>query len=607
MWDGESRTRRHWVEGVATAVLAVAALGLFAAFVRTMATTSLWNDEIYTILKFSGKGVRTVVTDYHAPNNHVFFNLVNALLPGRLSMDPLRARAVSILASAAALLLVFGVPARHGMAFVGATAAFLLAANGNLLELVLQARGYGILLLCSAALAALLPGSLDREKWRTLAFSAALVVAGSYTVPTFVFYGGAWLAGLLAVRRDRAALLAGVGAAAVLGLLYLPLLPQILIQLRGYSAEWGREYATWGAIGETVRRYVIPASPGGTPIPLNVALALPFAVAAWSVGAAKGMPGDERRIARFCAFASLTFLVACRVLETPLIRTTSFLGPPLLLAAGLLVGRWTESHVASVVRRWGALVVALGLAAFLARPMTPARFLPIEDWRGVSRFLETTFPPDVPVHVSWAGDFLEAHGSSGRRTTVPFDDASFARGELVLFDDALEHRARLAATRSLAASAFIRFPQQRSDDGFTEVRFAPPPDRHVESLETETGRRAGPEPFDGDFRSGWSTEPEQVASGGWVTFTLAPGTPYRSLAVVLEGAGASSVRGWITFDGGWSSLPAGAVEVRGDVLLVHLGDRPVRTVHLDLGAPRHGERIVEAWAYQSRPRRGPGL
>ncbi len=594
---------RSLVERGATLLLLVASAVLFLSWVRTMAVTSLWNDEIYTILKFSGRGVRTVVTDYHAPNNHVFFNLVNALLPGSRSMVPLRARGVSILASAAALLLVYRILARRGMAFAGAAAAFLLAANGTLLELVLQARGYGFLLLCSAGLAALLPGSLRRGGWRAITLSAALVVAGAYTVPTFVFYGGVWLLGLFAVRRDRTAFLAGIGAAAVLLALYLPLISQILVQLRGYATEWGREYATWGAIGETVRRYVIPSSPAGTPIPPSAALAIPLALGIWSVGARRAMPVEERTTARFCALASLVFFVACRALETPLLRTTSFLGPPLLLAAGLLLGRGLEG-LPSVVHRWGAPALAAGLVVSLARPMTPARFLPIEDWRGVSRFLETTFPPELPVSVSWSGDFLEAHGGSGRKTTVPFDEASFARGELVLFDDTLARGARLAATRPLAPSASVRFPQQRSDDGFTEVRFVPPPDRHVESLETEGGRRAGGEPFDGDFRSGWSTEADRAATGGWVTVTLAPGAAYRSLAVVREGAGGADVRGWTTFEGGWSRLAAGEVEVRGEVVVVHLGDRPVRTVHLDLGPPHDGEKIVEVWAYRSGRRGG---
>jgi hypothetical protein len=399
-------------------------------------------------------------------------------------------------------------------------------------------------------------------------------------------------------------LLAGATAATAVGLLYLPILSQMLVQLRGYGAEWGRDDGTWRAVGETIQRYVVPPSPSGTMLPVGIALVLALLVVLSSVGPWAATDADERALVRLCALSSATFFVACRVLESPLIRTTSFVGPPLLVAGAVLAARGTERLPLSVRVR-GAPLVVVGLIVLLARPMAPARFLPIEDWSGVSRFLERTFPPELPVHVSWSGDFLEAHGASGRKTTVPFDGASFARGEQILFDDALGHGARVGSTRPLAPSASVRFPQQRSDDGFTEVRFAPPPERLVEALETETGRRAGPEPFDGDFRSGWSTEVESGASGGWVTFTLVPGTKYRSLVVVLKGAG-PAVRGWVTFDGGWSNLPAEAIEVQGELLLAHLGDRRVRVVHLDLGAPREGEMIVEAWAYRSGRGAGRG-
>jgi hypothetical protein len=572
---------------------------VFLSWVWTMATTSLWNDEIYTIFYFSGKGFRTVVTDYRAPNNHVFFNLVNALLPGRMSMDPLRARSLAILATAAALWLALRFFWTRGLMVTGAVVVFLLASNGTLLELVLQARGYGFLLLFAAAASALLPRSLDRADRRGLWATVAVVVVGAYTVPTFAFFGALWLLALFAVRRDLATAAAGIAAGVMIVLLYLPFSSQLVTQLRTYGNEWGREYGKWSAVGDTVRQFAFPSVHGEPILSARIALFIPFALGPLAFLPIGALSPAERMQCRFLAVTGALFFIVCRLLETPLVRTTCFIAVPLLLAAGLLAGGAAETFAPVRARSWAAIAVAVGLTASFARPMTPARFLPIEDWRGVSRFLETTFPPELPVYASWAGDFLEAHGSSGRRTTVPFDDASFARGELVLFDDALAHGNRLAATKSLATSAFVRFPQRRSDDGFTEVRFAPPPERHVESLATESGRRAGPEPFDGDFRSGWSTESERVASGGWVTFTLTPGRPYRSLVVVLEGAAGAPFRGWITFDGGWSCLPAGSIDVRGSVLLAHLGDRPVRTVHLDLGVPRDGERIVEAWAYLS--------
>ena len=50
-------------------------------FVRTMADTSLWNDELFSVIRYSSQGPRHVVTNYPAANNHIFFNLVNAARP----------------------------------------------------------------------------------------------------------------------------------------------------------------------------------------------------------------------------------------------------------------------------------------------------------------------------------------------------------------------------------------------------------------------------------------------------------------------------------------------------------------------------------------------
>ena len=72
--------------------------------------------------------------------------------------------------------------------------------------------------------------------------------------------------------------------------------------------------------------------------------------------------------------------------------------------------------------------------------------------------------------------------------------------------------------------------------------------------------------------------------------------------MVREGSVRTGVHGWITFDGGWSRLLSGEVEDQGDVVVVHLGDRPIRTVHLDLGPSHDGEQIVEVWAYRSSGR-----
>ena len=588
------------IERGAVFLLLASSAVLFLSWAWTMATSSLWNDEIYSILFFTGRGVRTVVTDYHAPNNHVFFNLANALLPGRMPMDPLRARGLSILATAAALWLALRFFWARGLRWTGAVVVFLLASNGTLLELVLQARGYGFLLLFAAALASLLPLSLDPTGRLGLWATGALVVLGAYTVPTFAFFGALWLLALLAVRRDGATVLVGAAAGVTIVLLYLPLASQLLAQLRSFGNEWGRDFGTWRAVGEAVRHFALPSFGERPILPVRIALLIPFVLTVLTFLPIGGPSPGERTQARLLAVTSALFFLACRLLETPLVRTTSFVAVPLLLSAGLLAEGVAASVVPARARSWAAGVVSGLLVVAFARPMTPGRYVPLENWRGVSRFLESTFPPRLPVAVSWRDDFMAAHGPSDRQATGRLDISSFARGELLLFDDAYDHGSRFAVKAVSPPSAAVRFGQRRSDDRFTEVRFRPPQDRAILSLATVEGEPTVQKAYDGDFETGWRITPMEGDTGRSLVFTLLPKTSYRSLILAVGGQWQPSAQAWIATAEGWEFLPPGDLEAHEGVLVVHLRDRLVREVHVRLEALGRGKELVETWAYPSR-------
>ena len=56
------------------------------------------NDELYSVLHYSSRGAGSVVTTYSNPNNHIFANLINSLLPDAHSVYPLRERLLSMTA-----------------------------------------------------------------------------------------------------------------------------------------------------------------------------------------------------------------------------------------------------------------------------------------------------------------------------------------------------------------------------------------------------------------------------------------------------------------------------------------------------------------------------
>ena len=61
--------------------LSLLILGLCAAMFGYMAwirgNEALWNDEIYTLQYFVLKGLPSVLTDYHVPNNHILSNILH--------------------------------------------------------------------------------------------------------------------------------------------------------------------------------------------------------------------------------------------------------------------------------------------------------------------------------------------------------------------------------------------------------------------------------------------------------------------------------------------------------------------------------------------------
>lgn len=67
--------------------LIVAAIYL-TKYAVAMATTSMWNDELYSIRHFSQQGIFTAWTDYHVPNNHILFNMLASFVPSSLAYAP---------------------------------------------------------------------------------------------------------------------------------------------------------------------------------------------------------------------------------------------------------------------------------------------------------------------------------------------------------------------------------------------------------------------------------------------------------------------------------------------------------------------------------------
>lgn len=216
---------------VALGVILVCAVGIRVAFLAQ----PMRYDEAYTYLRYASKPIYVALSDYSAPNNHVFHTLLVHLSTRLLGGAPWAIRLPALLAGIAL------VPATYaaGRALYGRDAALLaaalVAASSALIEFSVNARGYTLLALCALlilALAVYLRRADNPAAWVLFALLSAL---GFYTLPVMLYPFGivaVWLAWSTAcgdapvgTRRLLLDLLAATAGAGVLTLVfYAPVL-----------------------------------------------------------------------------------------------------------------------------------------------------------------------------------------------------------------------------------------------------------------------------------------------------------------------------------------------------------------------------------------------
>jgi hypothetical protein len=214
----------------AVGILVLAALLL--AWTRSNgADSSFWHDEVHTVLTYVRPGPDAILFGDYIPNNHVLFSLLSWATTNLL--DDYSESAYRLWSSLPALAAVGASAAwlwRRLGPWTAVGFAVLVLTSSLHLELARQARGYGLTFLAMALLLIAADRSiLKGGRWSWAAF-AAVGVAGTYTLPVFVLpFLGVGLA-IVAVRPSlwRQCAVAVAGAAAVLLVLYAPLLADVV-------------------------------------------------------------------------------------------------------------------------------------------------------------------------------------------------------------------------------------------------------------------------------------------------------------------------------------------------------------------------------------------
>ena len=222
-------------------------------------------DELYTYIAFSSRGPAIALVFYPFPNNHVLCSVIAAVLLKGFGSVVFGMRAFSILASMLLYWALFLGLQRYARPAVVLAALVFFFGLDMVLLYSFMARGYTIILLCTAVIFCAIPELLKPQSryrqlsWLVLGFAS---IMGMAAIPTYV-YGFAsvmitlGLYSLLtrAPKQPRMGQLVALGLLVVLGviLFYMP-----LIAVSGLSALIKNKYVLPVSRGEVLRK-LLPA------------------------------------------------------------------------------------------------------------------------------------------------------------------------------------------------------------------------------------------------------------------------------------------------------------------------------------------------------------
>jgi len=174
-------------------ILLFAVLGLIQISRMNM---DFWNDEIYTIQHFVLTSVKNTVSNYHAPNNHIFFNLISNFYLKIIGIDslhtlfesPWKLRIVPLIYSFFTAYFTYKIGSKYINRTVGLLALIILITTVPYYNFSLQIRGYPLSIMLSVAVIYNLLFyffSLKQKELIKLGFLACFLF---YTIPSNLYF-----------------------------------------------------------------------------------------------------------------------------------------------------------------------------------------------------------------------------------------------------------------------------------------------------------------------------------------------------------------------------------------------------------------------------------
>jgi hypothetical protein len=221
----------HKTAGILTKVVLGMSLLVFSFAVNNNIDKQLWNDEIYTLDHFTLVQLLKTISDYHVPNNHIFFNLINSLVLktfGIESIDPLLnnpiiLRIISLVYSIIACIFVFKTALSLFNQKTAWLALVILMTSIVFTNFALQVRGYSLSMMLSSIILFYHITYLKKPSSKSLVFLLLFSSLLIYSILSNLWYVFAAIALSFIMKQWKPAL-AYAGGIALAALLYLPAL-----------------------------------------------------------------------------------------------------------------------------------------------------------------------------------------------------------------------------------------------------------------------------------------------------------------------------------------------------------------------------------------------
>jgi hypothetical protein len=192
---------------------------LFIFFQFQNINLDFWNDEIYTLKHFTFISIPQIFLDYHVPNNHILFNLINHLYLSLIGVDtlfqlmnhPYLLRVVPLVYSGFTLIFAYKTAKKTHSRTAALLASIILITTIPFLNFSLQIRGYGLSMLLLNMVVYYGISYLKKPQRKSLIFVGIITTLLVYTIPSnlyFVFsillvYGILFLKNLIKIRANK--------------------------------------------------------------------------------------------------------------------------------------------------------------------------------------------------------------------------------------------------------------------------------------------------------------------------------------------------------------------------------------------------------------------